>query len=126
MIRSPPVTSFRDIPVLRKRFFRFAIAPGSVLIIIGVARYIRASDIGTLATSAELVIVVIAWCVWFRVHLRDQARAVLVKTRGLTCTNCGYSLVGMDENGQCPECGASYYADHLCQCWSRAAGFPLS
>jgi hypothetical protein len=118
------VSLFQDIPVLRKPFFRFALLPGAVLLLAAMVRYVGTEDTATLLGSALAAAVAMIWCVWYWRRLRARARAVLVKTRGLTCLSCGFSLVGLDENGQCPECGVSYYADHVTRCWSNAAGFP--
>jgi uncharacterized paraquat-inducible protein A len=115
---------FHDIPVLRRRYFWFAIAPGSILLAGSLVLYIASSDTARLLGAAAVFIFVVAWCAWYWRRLRASARSTLVQTRGLACTGCGYSLVGMDENGECPECGCSYYADHLTRCWSQAAGFP--
>src|SRR5437899_11194632 len=115
---------FQDIPVLRRRFFRFALLPGGLVLTAAITLYLRTDKTPLLLAATVAAILVIAWCFWFWRSLRRSARTILIKTRGLTCTNCGYSLVGTDENGQCPESGSPYYADHLAQCWSKAAGFP--
>jgi uncharacterized paraquat-inducible protein A len=115
---------FQDIPVLRRRFLRFAFVPSALLLTAAVVHYIRSEDTLTLLLTAAAAGLSVFWCAWSWRRLRQQARDTLIKTRGLTCTACGYSLVGMAENGECPECGQSYYADHLTQCWSKAAGFP--
>jgi uncharacterized paraquat-inducible protein A len=115
---------FQDIPLFRRRYVRFALLPGALLLMTAIAFYIRTEASPVLLAATALFILVVAWCAWYWRSLRRRARTILIKTRGLTCTTCGYSLVGMDENGQCPECGHTYYADHLAQCWSKAAGFP--
>lgn len=118
------VNLFQDIPVLRKRFFRFGLLPGTAALAAAVFRYVRTAEPAWLMGSALAAVLVVAWCVWYWRRLKRRAREVLVRTRGLTCLSCGFSLVGLEENGQCPECGVSYYADHLGRCWSNAAGFP--
>jgi hypothetical protein len=115
---------FQDTPVLRKRFFRFALLPGAAVLGAAVVRYVRTDDAATLLGCAGAALLAAAWCGWYWRRLRRRARTILVQTRGLTCLSCGFSLVGLDENGYCPECGAGYYADHLSRCWSNAAGFP--
>src|SRR5437016_1737120 len=97
------VNTFEDIPHLRRRYFYFALIPGMLVFAASVARYIRTTDLDTFVGSAALATTALAWCAWYWRRLRDAARTILIKTRGLTCTHCGYSLVGMDENGACPE-----------------------
>jgi hypothetical protein len=115
---------FQDIPVFRRRFFRFALLPGALVLAAAITLYVRTDETPILLAATTAGVLAVAWCAWFWRILRQRARSILIKTRGLTCTSCAYSLVGMDENGQCPECGHTYYADHLAQCWSKAAGFP--
>jgi hypothetical protein len=100
------------------------VVPGAVVIGAAIVGYVRADDAASLVFTALGGVLVAAWCVWYWRRLRRRARETLVRTRGLTCLGCGFSLVGLEENGHCPECGASYYADHLTRCWSDAAGFP--
>lgn len=115
---------FQDIPVLRRRLFRSALLPGGAVFLAALIWYVRTEDTASLMVSALAAVLSLGWSVWCWRRLRANARAVLVKTRGLTCLSCGFSLVGLDENGHCPECGVSYYADHVTRCWSNAAGFP--
>jgi hypothetical protein len=115
---------FQDIPVLRKRLLGFGIIPGAATFTASFIAYLRTQDTAQLLSSALIAVLGVVWCVWYWRHLRRRARSILVKTRGLTCLACGFSLVGLDEGGNCPECGKSYYADHLSRCWSNAAGFP--
>ena len=110
--------------MLRRRYLGFALAPGAVVVIVCVVRYVQTSEPAVLFGCAGVFVVALGWCAWYWIHLRRRARAILVKTRGLTCLSCGFSLVGLEENGQCPECGEGYYADELSRCWSNAAGFP--
>jgi hypothetical protein len=120
------VNLFQDVPVLRRRYFRFGLGPGAVVVAVCVVRYVLTDKPGVLFAAAGAFVLVVGWCVWYWRRLRGRARTILIKTRGLTCLSCGFSLVGLDENGQCPECGEGYYADELSRCWSSAAGFPKS
>lgn len=114
---------FHDVPALWRRFVWFAMVPCGLLAALAVVRLWFGADLLGFVHAAAILALSAAWFWWCRRYLRAKARAILVRTRGLTCLGCGYCLVGMDEGGQCPECGRSYYADHLCECWSRAAGF---
>ena len=35
------------------------------------------------------------------------------------CTRCGYSLVGLPEKHECPECGEAYERAELARTWRR-------
>lgn len=40
----------------------------------------------------------------------------------LLCTNCGYSLLGLPTEGQCPECGAVYEVGNVRYIWGEFLG----
>lgn len=43
----------------------------------------------------------------------------------MLCTNCGYSLLNLPREGQCPECGAVYEVRNVRYIWARFSGeFP--
>ena len=118
------MTLFDSIPFLRRRFVGIGLIPAAAIVSAASIRYLWTKDSIILFGSAAAVLLGLLWCILVGRYCRRRAKAILIRTRGLTCTGCGYSLVGMDENGACPECGTSYYADHLTQCWAKAAGFP--
>lgn len=41
---------------------------------------------------------------------------------GRLCPACGYALVGLDEDGVCPECGTKYTARQLRYTWQDYLG----
>lgn len=47
--------------------------------------------------------------------LRKHAKAVNCRI----CTECGYSLVDLEESGTCPECGSVYTPESLNEIWMR-------
>ena len=51
-------------------------------------------------------------------HLRAAHRAA----DGRICANCGHSLVGLDDTGTCPECGAPYRLADLRRRWRDVIG----
>jgi len=50
--------------------------------------------------------------------MRTKAR--LARSEWFLCPWCRYSLVGLDEQGVCPECGAGYRKDVCVQLYQSA------
>ncbi len=41
----------------------------------------------------------------------------LYKANKKICLDCGYSLEGLDDSGQCPECGCDYEIQNVQATW---------
>ena len=52
---------------------------------------------------------------WDRRRLQVERRVVELRFRA--CTECGYSLHGVAQEGKCPECGAMYELDRTIRAW---------
>jgi uncharacterized paraquat-inducible protein A len=114
---------FGEVPLLRRSLFRVAILPCAAIFTITAVDYARSSTLPHALASAAVAVIAATWCwLWYR-RFRRRAREILIRTRGMCCTHCGYVLVTLPD-GNCPECGHSYYADHATRLWQHAAGFP--
>ena len=115
---------FDGVPVLRRTLGVYALVPGTAVLVLSAVGYARTSEPVRLAAWCITIVVVGGWVwLWWR-RLRGRARETLVRTLGRCCTHCAYPMVALDEPGNCPECGRSYYEDLAVRSWTRAAAFP--
>ena len=49
-------------------------------------------------------------------------RSLVRKSNHELCTRCGYSLSGLPERHNCPECGEAYDLEYVRRCWKSWAG----
>ena len=115
---------FDGVPLLQRRFQRFGVMPAVATTAAGLTRLVLTKDPQTLVGLVGTVGLCGVWCVVWHRRVRARARNTLIRTRGMCCTHCGYSMVALPEAGNCPECGQTYYAELAMRSWGRAAGFP--
>ena len=59
----------------------------------------------------------ILWSLRLRVIYRGVRRV-----RGMACTYCGYSMVGLESEHTCPECGSPFESEEARERWRSVAG----
>jgi hypothetical protein len=100
-------------PLRRVRMWAFAAAvPGAFLAAWAVGCSLPASIyvVPALFVAAFGILVTVGWVEKRLVHRVARARF-------RACPRCGYSLVGVSEDGACPECGREYRGSELEDEW---------
>ena len=52
----------------------------------------------------------LAWYIAMDVWAEARVRRPFDAAEGRLCTECGYSLRGLGDDGDCPECGTAFHA----------------
>ena len=110
MVSSTPPVFSPAIPLYARRVVRvYVVIPLVALGTITAAWFLGVGGLGR--SPAVLVVAGIGVfavshgaLLWYAIRLRRR----LMRARGHICTQCGYELAGLAEQGRCPECGPEH------------------
>lgn len=74
----------------------------------------RFAFISMVIASVTMFIGIILFCLWM-LRRYEHVR----KTKGMICPECGYSLEGIGQGGNCPECGCEFTIEKVQAFWRR-------
>ncbi len=120
MVSSTPPVFSPAIPLYARRVVRvYVVIPLVALGTITAAWFLGVGGLGR--SPAVLVVAGIGVfavshgaLLWYAIRLRRR----LMRARGHICTQCGYELAGLAEQGRCPECGTEYHLDRVAAAWA--------
>lgn len=106
-----------------KRWQRILMLCAFVTLLSSVGGFALRTSMPRLGWTLSIVTFVGAMSIVFiwRTIIKNRRREVRAAHYRL-CPWCEYSLVGLEERGVCPECGASFNPDRLIVEWHRRLG----
>jgi len=90
-----------------------------VLTILGLAAWIVFAFVfnaSSLLLDAACILAIFVPTCWLAIA-ESRLRRRLRENNYCLCPQCGHSLVGLDESGQCPECGRAFVLEGTREIW---------